>query len=203
MLSIARTKTIKRKEVNYMLLYIDGTVRNESRTRELADYLAGKISDNVEYLRLCEKNILPMDTQTLSVREKLCNKKDFDNPYFVYAKQFVKADTIILAAPYWDLSFPSIVKAYLENICVVGLTFSYSSEGIPVGHCKARKLYYVTTAGGKIINDAYGYGYTADLAKGMFGIKEVQLIKAENLDIIGSDVNGIMLEAKKEIDKLF
>ena len=106
-----------------MLLYIDGTVRNESRTRELADYLAGKISDNVEYLRLCEKNILPMDTQTLSVREKLCNKKDFENPYFVYAKQFVKADTIILAAPYWDLSFPSIVRHIWKIYVLLVLPF--------------------------------------------------------------------------------
>ena len=29
-----------------MLLYIDGAVRAESRTRELADYLAGKINCN-------------------------------------------------------------------------------------------------------------------------------------------------------------
>lgn len=137
------------------------------------------------------------------MRDESCRKGDFSNPYFKYAKQFAKADEIILVAPYWDLSFPSVVKAYLESICVVGLTFSYSDEGIPVSMCRAKKLYYVTTAGGTIADDAYGYGYVKALAQGMFGIDEVLLIKAENLDIYGSDVYKIMSEAKREIDKLF
>ena len=97
-----------------------------------------------------------------------------------------------------DLSFPSVVKAYLESICVVGLTFSYSEVGIPVSMCKAKKLYYVTTAGGTIADDAYGYGYVKSLAQEMFGIDEVLLVKAENLDIYGSDVSKIMSEAKEK-----
>ena len=44
-----------------MLLYIDGAIRPESRTRELADYLAGKIKCDSEYVRLSEENILPMN----------------------------------------------------------------------------------------------------------------------------------------------
>lgn len=121
-----------------MLLYIDGAVRTESRTRELADYLAGKFICNVEYVRLSKENILPMNLKTLSMRDESCQKGDFSNPYFKYAKQFAKADELILVAPYWDLSFPSVVKAYLESICVVGLTFSYSDEGIPVSMCRAK-----------------------------------------------------------------
>lgn len=186
-----------------MLLYIDGAVRAESRTRELADYLAGKINCNFEYVRLSEENILPMNLKTLSMRDESCQKGDFSNPYFKYAKQFAKADEIILVAPYWDLSFPSVVKAYLESICVVGLTFSYSDEGLPVSMCRAKKLYYVTTAGGTIADDAYGYGYVKALAQGLFGIDEVLIVKAENLDIYGRDVYKIMSEAKREIEKLF
>ena len=185
------------------LLYIDGTVRSESRTKELADYLAAKIGGNIEYLRLSEENILPMDLKTLCEREKLCQNKDFDDPYFKYAVQLASADEIILAAPYWDLSFPSAVKAYLERVCIVGLTFYYSNQGIPVGMCKGKKLYYVTTAGGTITDEAYGFGYVKALAQGMFGIDDVLMIKAENLDVFGSDVSKIMSEAKGKIDELF
>lgn len=115
----------------------------------------------------------------------------------------VIADNNKIYVVYWDLSFPSVVKAYFENICLVGLTFSYSDEGIPVSMCRAKKLYYVTTAGGTIADDAYGYGYVKALAQGMFGIDEVLLVKAENLDIYGSDMYKIMSEAKREIDRLF
>lgn len=185
-----------------MLLYIDGTVRANSRTREIAEYLAEKKSCEKEYVRLAQENLSPLNENTLFMRDEACRKGDFSKPYFKYAKQFAKADEIILVAPFWDLSFPSLVKTYFENICVTGLTFRYSNDGVPVGMCKAKRLYYVTTAGGVIFNDEFGYGYVKALVQGMFGISEVVLIKAENLDIIGSDVKRIMSEAKKEIDKI-
>lgn len=43
-------------------------------------------------------------------------------------------------------------------------------------------------------------GYVRALAQGMFGIGDVVFVKAENLDIFGSDVNKIMSDAKKEIE---
>lgn len=55
---------------------------------------------------------------------------DYRDPLFRYAKQFAQAADIVVAAPYWDLSFPAILKVYLEQICVTGLTFQYTPEGI-------------------------------------------------------------------------
>ncbi|MDD6489051.1 MAG: NAD(P)H-dependent oxidoreductase [Clostridia bacterium] len=187
-----------------MILYIDGAVREKSRTRELADYLVSKFPDNteIEYVRLNEENILPLNDKTLFMREELCRSGDFNNDYFKYAKQFARADEIIFVSPYWDLSFPSVIKTYLENICVVGLTFSYSDKGIPVSMCKAKRLYYVTTAGGIITDDSFGYGYVKTLLQKMFGVKESFLIKAENLDVFGSDQNKIMSDTKRKIDAL-
>ena len=40
---------------------------------------------------------------------------------FDLASQFQQADEIVIAAPYWDLSFPAILKLYLENIYVTGV----------------------------------------------------------------------------------
>ena len=42
---------------------------------------------------------------------------------------------------------------------MVGITFQYSTEGLPVGLCKAKKLYYITTAGGNYVPDEFGFGY--------------------------------------------
>ncbi len=30
---------------------------------------------------------------------------------------------------------------------VVGMTFDYSADGVPIGLCKAKKLYYINTRG--------------------------------------------------------
>ena len=112
-----------------MILYIDGAVRTESRTRELADYLIGKKSDKVEYVRLNEEYILPLKENILSKRNEACQKGDFSDPYFRYAKQFAAADEIVIVAPYWDFSLPSLVKAYPGGVtdpdyCVLKFTAS-------------------------------------------------------------------------------
>jgi FMN-dependent NADH-azoreductase len=94
--------------------------------------------------------------------------------------------------------FPAVVKAYFENVTVSGLTFSYSESGIPYGLCKAKKLIYVTTAGGPIIHN-FGFDYVSTLAKCFYGINDVQLVKAEGLDIHGADAPKIMEETKRSL----
>ena len=66
---------------------------------------------------------------------------------------------------------------------MLGITFKYSPEGIPIGLCKAKKLIYVTTAGGPIISDELGFGYVKALAENFYGIKDVSQVKKEFLDI--------------------
>ena len=107
----------------------------------------------------------------------------------------------MIAAPYWDLIFPATVRLWFEHICVTGLTFRYSPEGFPVSLCKAKRLIYVTTAGGPIFAN-FGYDYTKAVCEGYFGIHDCCCIKAENLDIVGADVKGIMDHAKTEIEEI-
>ena len=186
-----------------MILFIDACVREESRTRQLAEYLLGKLGPQAERVCLPETCIPELTKDALERRTKACGSGDFSLPDFDLAKQFASADTIVIAAPYWDLSFPSLLKRYIEAICVTGITFRYSEEGIPIGLCKAKDLYYVTTAGGPIFEPAFGYGYISMLAKGMFGIENTAMFSAENLDIIGNDVDQILSSSKQAIDKCF
>ena len=118
---------------------------------------------------------------------------------FALARQFAAADAIVIAAPFWDLSFPAALKAYLEQINVVGVTFRYTPEGVPEGLCRARKLYYVTTVGGDFFPEAFGFGYVEALAKNFYGIPEVHLIKATGLDIWGANVEEILRACEEEI----
>ena len=122
---------------------------------------------------------------------------NLDHPMFDLARQFARAKTIVIAAPFWDLSFPAMLKQYLEIINVVGITFKYSEEGVPIGLCAADRLYYVSTAGGHYVPEEYGFGYVKALAQGYYGIAEVQKIEAVGLDIIGADVDAILAEAKQ------
>lgn len=185
-----------------MILFVNACVRNESRTKRLADYLLNKFNDEIKEINLEKECIQPLNLELLDFRTKLAEAKDFKNPIFNYAKDFAKADIIVVAAPFWDLSFPASLKCYIEAINILGLTFEYSSDGIPKGLCSAKKLYYITTAGGKIFNEEFGFGYIKSLCNNFYGINDVVLIKAEELDIIGSDVESILKKTEDSIASL-
>lgn len=185
------------------ILYINACVRKISRTNELAQFALSKLNGNIEEINLgCEK-ITPLYKEQLKLRDSLIKDKNYNHPMFKYAKQFASADVILISAPYWDLSFPAILKTYIENINVNGITFSYSEKGYPVSLCKAKKLIYITTSGGPIISDDFGFGYVKALAENFYGIKDINYIKAEGLDILGASIQEILEKAKKEIDEIF
>lgn len=185
-----------------MILFIDACVREESRTRRLARHLLSRLEESAVELRLNGVSFPVADAAFLKKRDRLIAASEYDDPMFDLARQFAAADQIVIAAPYWDLSFPAALKQFFEQINVIGVTFRYSPEGVPVGLCKARRLYYVTTAGGPILSDAPGYGYVEALAKGFYQIPEVRYVKAEGLDIVGADVEGILRETEAQIDGL-
>ena len=177
------------------ILFINACVRPSSRTLELAKHVLSKLPGNVEEVKLYNEKLVPLNLEEMELRDKSAKSKNFTNSVFNHAKQFANAEIIVIAAPYWDLSFPAVLKSYFENITVNGLTFAYGEKGIPYGLCKAKKLIYVTTSGGPIIYN-FGFDYVSVLAKNFYGINDVQLVKAEGLDIYGADVSSIIENAK-------
>ena len=185
-----------------MLLFINACVREGSRTLRLANHLLEKLKEPVTEVRLDELVFTKSDEKYLEKRDRLVQESCYDDPLLALAAQFAAADTVVIAAPFWDLSFPASLKQYFEQINIVGITFYYTPEGIPRSLCRAKRLFYVTTAGGPIYSDAYGFGYVKALAEGYYQIPEVYRIQAENLDIQGVDVEKILREAEASTDSL-
>ena len=183
-----------------MILFVNGCVRENSRTLELAQAVLARETDTIEEIRLYPDGPAGLDAEKLTLRDELLQKKEYGHPMFDLARQFAEADAIVLAAPYWDLAFPAKVRSFLEEVTVSGITFRYGENGIPQGLCKAKRLIYVTTAGGPIFeNFNFGYDYVKALAQGFYGISEVSLVKAEGLDVWGADTEAIMEAAKAAI----
>ena len=183
------------------ILLINACVRPCSRTLELAETLLQKLKGDVQEIKLYETHLPALDLNGMEKRDQAVQKNDFSDPVFTAAKQFAAADIIVIAAPYWDLMFPATLKTYLENITVSGITFQYSEEGRPQSLCKAKTLYYVTTAGGFIEQNDFGFSYVEALGQNFFGISEIHRYAAEGLDIFGADVETILGKTKQEISK--
>ncbi|MBQ7568177.1 NAD(P)H-dependent oxidoreductase [bacterium] len=184
-----------------MILYVNSCVREESRTDLLARAVLNKMGEPYQELYLPNEGLQPLSREQLNKRSALVSKADYTDQMFRYAKQFAAADKIVISAPYWDLSFPALLKLYIENIYAVGIVTEFDSSGRPRGLCQARRLIYVTTAGGPYVED-YSFGYMKALAEDYFGIPQTTLIKAEMLDVEGFDADKILADAISNLDSL-
>lgn len=181
------------------ILFINACPRPNSRTLELAQRVLMKMDGEIQEVCLFEECPAYLTWTNLQLRDRYVASKDFSHPMFHYAREFSEADEIVIAAPYWDLMFPAVLKNYLENVSVAGVTFRYSTNGIPTGLCRAKKLYYITTAGGYIGDNDFGFSYIKALAENLFGIKNVICIRAEGLDISDDCARESMQKAIRNI----
>ena len=184
------------------ILFINACVREESRTLRLARRFLSSLSGETVCRDLNQSPAKPLLRESLKLRDEHLKSMPADAPDLKDARQFAKADLIVIAAPYWDLSFPALLKEYIEAINCVGITFDYNEQGFPYGLCRAKHLVYITTAGGPILSDQYGFGYVDRLCKTFYGIEHTHLLKAQGLDIYGADVPAILEKAEMQADEL-
>ena len=143
----------------------------------------------------------PFAPEVLNDRDALAGIRCFDAPVYDLARQFRAADRVVVAAPFWDLTFPAALKVYLEWASMLGITFRYTQEGEQVGMSRARELVFITTAGGPLEGQNYGFDYLKGLA-GMFGIPSARCLSAQELDIQGNDQEAILREARERAAQL-
>ncbi len=190
------------------VLFVDGCIRGaQSRTRMLAQTFldtltARKPECTVEIADLNTLRLVPLFGDTLAERDAAVAKQDWTNPWFAQAVQFQQADLIVLAAPFWEGTFPAAMHTYIEHICAAGLTFKYGEDGSQIGLCKAKHAVFFGTKGGIYSQGAAREDdFAARFLKTnlrMLGIPELDVVEAEGLDIDGADVEGILEQAKNQ-----
>lgn len=185
------------------ILYVNACVRKESRTNILAQYILNKLDGNIEEIKLDNIGLLPLNSDRLNERERLVKIGNYNHSMFDCAKQFAKSDIVVFATPFWDLSFPAYLKTYIENINVAGITFQYTNSGCLESLCNVKQVFYVTTSGGELFCDDFGYEYIKTVCNVFYGVKDIKYIKAEKLDILNSDTDKILSSAKENIDSIF
>ena len=183
------------------LLFVDCCISQrgcESRTRRLAEaYLeAAKAAHpelTVETVDLTGLTLEPMNCRLLDRRDGLAMAGDFSGELFTLARQFQRADRIVVAAPFWDLSFPAVLRTYIEYISANGLCYHYDDQG-PHGDCRADRLTYLTTGGDFGRENSLGVLYWQQLCA-MFGIGRYDYVFAGGLDAVPEQAEQILNEA--------
>lgn len=183
------------------LLLIDCCIRKEeSRTKRIMDAFLSAVPDDcvVEHLVLTEENLSPLTGDFFAQRQRLLENHDYTHPRFRYAKQFAAADIIVIAAPFWDLAFPALLKIYIEQVSLDGITFGADETGL-VGLCRATDMVFLTARGGFYTGDALEMGSRyLDALHTFFGISRYRCIAADGMDVAGFDAKAALEKACAE-----
>ena len=189
------------------ILIIDACMRKEdSRTALLLakaeETLKGLHPDwTFARVRLADLPIRYLDKASLAERDALLADKRYDHPRFDLAHQFQEADGMIVAAPFWDLSFPAVLKVYIENVSVDGLTFYCDEQGLH-GRCKAAWMLHLCTRGGIWDEDTRQDEHYLRAMCGFFGVGQYHVAAAEGIDIVGLDHEKILGEALAQTERI-
>ena len=164
------------------LLYIDACIRNaESRTKRIASPIVEALKERYEVETLC---LNEMELEI--VKEDLIRRRNngrIDPVVMGWAEKVRDADRIVIAAPFWDMSFPAALKNFFELCSIFDVTFK-SDDKTCFGNCRAEKLLYITTRGmdiatGDPLEQATPY---LKALSWLWGIGPLQVVSAQNMD---------------------
>ncbi len=185
-----------------MLLYVNGCLRDGSRTERLAEMWLNRraYQGEIHRVMLADLDAEPLDAagpHPLSDYSEGVRTTTYDHPLFDYAKQFAQADEVLIAAPFWNYSIPAKLLSYLELVCSQGVTFDIDETGSYVSLCHIGRLTFVTTAGGAEVNQAddHAFGYVRTLAQRFWHVPTIDCVAAWGLDSPEADVDALLCAA--------
>jgi FMN-dependent NADH-azoreductase len=116
------------------------------------------------------------------------------------------ADTVVIAAPMYNFTISSPLKAWIDNIARAGRTFRYTANG-PEGLLKGKKVFVVTSRGGMYLGDspAKGMDFHEPYLRAMLsflGLSDVTFIHAEGQNVSPAAASAGMEAARKSIAEI-
>ncbi len=121
-------------------------------------------------------------------RNDLLNKALEDSDRAI--KELSEADILVIGVPLHNFGIPSTLKAWIDHISRVGVTFYFDEQGTPHGMIENKKAYLAIASGG-VYSDGpmKAFDFTEPYLRsilGFLGITNVSSVRAE-----GSAVPGL------------
>lgn len=207
------------------ILYITCNLKSREQSRSLtigseflARYSERHPEDRIDFLDLYRDPIQRIDADVLNGWEKLRVGGSFDSlsddelrkisKIWNLADQFVAADKYVFVTPMWNLGFPAELKMYIDTVCVVGKTFTYTESGaVGLLRGKGKKCLHIHSCGGFHCgsDDDHSVPYLKSVMNFM-GIEDFRFVVVEGADALPHRAGEFMnkaLEESREAATLF
>lgn len=113
--------------------------------------------------------------------------------------EVLAADVLVLAAPMYNFTIPSTLKAWLDHVLRAGMTFKYTDTG-PQGLLSGKRAFVLTARGGVHAGSAQDHQepYLRQVLA-FIGIHDVSFIHAEGLNLGGDALEKGLNQAKAQV----
>lgn len=121
-------------------------------------------------------------------------------------REVEQADTLVIAAPMYNFSIPSTLKAWIDHIARAGRTFRYTAAG-PEGLLTGKKVFVVTGRGGVYSGESPRKAYDFQepylrAVLGFLGLTDVAFIHVEGVAMGEEAAADGIARARKAIGEI-
>jgi FMN-dependent NADH-azoreductase len=188
------------------ILRIDSSANTEdSVTRALTDRIIAKLGDSDVTVRDLALEPLPQITHTWAVARATpeADRAPEQAEALIESDKLVAelmaADTIVIGAPMYNFSVPAALKAWIDLVARVGVTFRYTEAGSE-GLVKGKRVILAMASGGVPAGAPVDFNTPyLKTVLGFMGMDDVTIISA---DALATDPEGTVAKAHKAIDAL-
>lgn len=194
----------------YTILRVDASARSDSTSvsRQLADQIIARateqhpdatviVRDVTNRLPLVDEawitaNFTPPEDRTPEQEKALALSDSL-------IAELKAADLIVIGVPLYNFGIPASLKAWVDMIIRVGVTFKYTETG-PIGFLTGKKAILNFASGGTAIGSEGDFASThLKFVLNFIGITDIQMI---NADLGSIDPEGSFKSAQEQVEKL-
>lgn len=200
------------------VLQIDSSVLSASSvSRQLTKSIAESLQQQNANLKLTYRDVSSNPINHLSseiLTSRFIDASEWSEEQKAEAKlnetllnELFAADVVIIGAPMYNFAIPTQLKSWLDRVLVAGRTFKYTEQG-PVGLLENKRAIiassrggmYSTSEAGKMMDFQEDYLRTA---LGFIGITDIEIIRAEGVNLSSENKEKALENAIKDIKVLF
>jgi FMN-dependent NADH-azoreductase len=187
------------------ILRIDASARRQnSISRDLTDQIVEKLSPETVTTRDLAEGIALLDEAWIGANftpavDRTAEQAQTLAPSDALVAELKAADTLVIGLPIYNFGVPAALKAWIDQVARVGVTFRYTEAG-PEGLLTGKRAIIALASGGTEAGSAIDFatGYIRHLL-GFIGITDVTFVTADRMAI---DPEATLAGARQQVAAL-
>jgi len=120
----------------------------------------------------------------------------------------LNSDLLVFSMPMYNFSYPSVFKAFIDNVVRGGLTYVHAADGQLVGQLSRQKVLFITTRGTDMRPGGAFAHYDAltpalRAAFGFMGVQDPQFVNAQPVQFAGIEAKeAALVRARQDLDAI-